>query len=83
MGEHHFALGPVALYGAHLLLAALSCYVLQGEVVGANAHQPGCRAALSGYPVIGFAILAAVAPMWLIPDRRMERINDNRTPTVD
>lgn len=83
MGERHLAQGPVALYGVHLLLAALSYYLLQGQVVGANAHQPGCRAALSGYPVVAFAILAAVAPMWLIPDRRMERINDNRTPTVD
>ncbi len=43
------------------------------------AYVAGIAAALSGYPMFGFAILGAVAIMWLIPDRRMERVIASRT----
>lgn len=48
MGENHFARGPVALYGANLLAAALSYYILQGRIVAAHEDDRSFRIALGG-----------------------------------
>lgn len=38
------------------------------------AYALGIVTALAGWPMIGFAILCAVALAWLVPDRRMEQV---------
>ncbi|MCB1381074.1 MAG: DUF1211 domain-containing protein [Alphaproteobacteria bacterium] len=38
------------------------------------AYALGTAAALAGWSMVGFAIFCAVALVWLIPDRRMERV---------
>lgn len=103
MGENHFSRDTVALYGANLLLSALSYYVLQGRIVAIHDKQAGfgsvigrdlkgkgsliayilgIAAALAGAPMISFSILSAVAIMWLVPDRRMERVIATRTDHI-
>ena len=96
MGENHFALWPVVLYGLNLFLCAVAYMVWSQFLVGYHGAESNIAKALShkgnvkgkislvGYvmgmalafvnPWLGFMCYVAVAMIWLIPDRRMERI---------
>ena len=96
MGENHFAPTPVALYGAVLLLCALSYYVLSRMLIRHDGGKSTIARALRGdfkgrisvvmYVVaiplsfvnrwLAVALYVAVAVMWLVPDRRIERVLD-------
>lgn len=43
------------------------------------AYIPGTLLALLGWPPLGFTVLVAVAVMWLVPDRRLERVIRQRS----
>ena len=96
MGENHFAPLPVALYGAVLLLCALSYHVLSRMLIRHDGGKSAIARALGGdvkgrisvvmYAVaiplsfvnrwLAVALYVAVAVMWLVPDRRIERVLD-------
>jgi uncharacterized membrane protein len=46
MGENHFARAPTIVYGAVLLLAAISYFVLQGRIIAEQWPQSALRAAI-------------------------------------
>jgi uncharacterized membrane protein len=86
MGENHFAPTPTALYGAVLLMAALAYWILQQAIIASEGSGSVLRSAVGtdwkgklspiAYVVaIGVAqvIYVAIALIWLIPDRRIER----------
>jgi len=94
MGENDFAKAPTAVYGATLLVAAVSYTVLQWAIVRSQGEDSVLktaigrdvkgRASLVMYavaipaallqPWVAYGLYAAVAAMWIIPDRRIERI---------
>src|SRR5262245_55859345 len=93
MGENHFAALPVALYGAVLLAAAISYWLLQQAIIASQGSASKLKAAVGrdrkgklsplfyvcGIAVSWFApwlaelLYVAVAIVWLVPDRRIER----------
>jgi uncharacterized membrane protein len=93
MGENHFAPVPVAMYGAVLLLSAISYFILARTLVRHEGEKSAIARALGGdfkgrisvviYAIaiplsfvsrwVAVALYAAVAVMWLVPDRRIER----------
>lgn len=93
MGENHFALWPVIVYGLVLFLAALSYTLLvivikktEGErslVVQAIGNDSKGKISLLFYiagvglsfinPWFGVALYFAVACVWFIPDKRIEK----------
>ena len=94
MGENRFAAVPTALYGAVLLMAAISYTLLQNRLVATNgrhavlAHAVGrdfkgkfsVVLYVSAIPLaflnqwISDALYVAVALMWIVPDRRIEKV---------
>jgi uncharacterized membrane protein len=94
MGENHFAAGPVALYGAVLLMAGLAYYLLSqclirfhgagsilGTAVGSDFKGKLSIAIYAAAILLsftnrwaGFGLYWVVATMWLVPDRRIERV---------
>jgi uncharacterized membrane protein len=96
MGENHFAPTPVALYGAVLLLSAVSYFILSRALVRHDGEKSAIARALGSdfkgrisvviYLVaiplayfnrwLSLGLYVAVAIMWLIPDRRIERVLD-------
>ena len=94
MGENQFADVPTAVYGAVLLAAAFSYYVLQWAIIRSQGEGSVLKAAIGGdvkgkaslvmyvvaipsalvQPWVAYGLYAAVAAMWLIPDRRIERV---------
>ncbi|OGR85593.1 MAG: hypothetical protein A2901_01945 [Elusimicrobia bacterium RIFCSPLOWO2_01_FULL_54_10] len=94
MGENHFASQPVAIYGAVLLMAAISYYILAHALVNHHGVESSLGRALGSdfkgkisvvlYALaipLSFAlrwaalgIYIGVAIMWLVPDRRIEKI---------
>ncbi|WP_243293309.1 TMEM175 family protein [Geothrix mesophila] len=94
MGGNHFAAGPVALYGAVLLMAALAYYLLSQCLIHHHGRGSLLEAAVGGdfkgkisiaiYASAiclsfvnrwaGFALYWVVALIWLVPDRRIEKI---------
>lgn len=94
MGENHFAVRPVAAYGAVLLMCAVAYYVLSLAIIREHGDDSLLKTAVgedrkgklslvlyaSAIPLaflerwIGFAIYWIVALIWLIPDRRIERV---------
>ena len=94
MGENHFAPTPVALYGAVLLLSAISYYILSRALIRHDgASSPLAKALGRDFKgrisvvlyvaaiALAFAnrwlsvgLYIAVAIMWLVPDRRIERV---------
>jgi uncharacterized membrane protein len=83
MGENHFASLPTALYGVVLLMAAYSYLVLQRAIVAVGADRKGlvsrlaymaAVAAAFARPWIAWALYVAVALLWFVPDRRIERV---------
>jgi uncharacterized membrane protein len=97
MGENHFAPMPVALYGAVLLLSAISYYILSRALIrhdGANSTLGravgkdfkgrisvviyiAAIALAFSYRWLSVGLYVAVAIMWLVPDRRIERTIDS------
>ena len=97
VGENHFAAGPLALYGAVLLMAGVAYYILQQVIIAHNPDAPVAKAVgrdLKGKlsPLIYLAAIGStlferwiaaalyvlVALIWLVPDRRMERVLEKR-----
>ena len=94
MGENHFASGPIALYGAVLLMAAIAYWVLQQTILAhegpdsklARAVGPDWKGKLSPLlylvaivlafyrPWVSGGLYGLVALIWLVPDRRIERL---------
>ena len=94
MGEAHFALWPVVLYGADLLLCSLAYYVLSRILIRDHGAQSLLATAVGrdlkgkissaiyavaialafASPWIAVALYVFVALMWLVPDRRIERV---------
>jgi uncharacterized membrane protein len=95
MGENNFAVGPVALYGFVLLLAACAYYILtltllahhgeDSELATAVGNDFKGRISIVIYVVaiilalvnvswLAGILYVAVAALWLIPDRRIEKV---------
>ena len=94
MGKRHDDALPAAVYGFVLLMAAISYFVLQQSIIGAEGADSVLAQAVGGdwkgkaSPVLYIvaiaaafwqewlaqSIYAAVALMWLVPDRRIERV---------
>ncbi|WP_210519436.1 TMEM175 family protein [Hymenobacter terricola] len=94
MGENHFALATLAVYGGLLLMAGVAYNVLQNCIIAIEGpHSTLARAVGRDYkgkaspplycagiaasfwnPWVAGGIYVAVALMWLIPDRRIERM---------
>jgi uncharacterized membrane protein len=97
MGENHFSALPTMLYGAVLLMAAVSYFILQHAIIVSQGHDSLLRKAVGrdwkGYlslalyvlaiaaalslPELSQAIYVLVALVWLLPDRRIERVLGN------
>jgi uncharacterized membrane protein len=93
IGENHFAVLPVALYGVVLLMSGVAYWLLSRTLATHHGEQSAlARAVGTDYKgiaslimyalAIGLAfinvwvacaIYVAVAGMWFIPDRRIER----------
>ena len=94
MGENHFAKWPVVLYGANLLMCAISYTILAFSLVKLHGKDSTLaramgkdykgKASIAIYILglacsfidsrIGFVLYIVVACIWLIPDKRIERI---------
>ena len=94
MGENHFALWPVVLYGIVLLGAAIAYFILVKTLLTVHGKDSVLATAigddfkgkisivfyLSGillafiHPLISFAFYTLVAIIWLVPDRRIEKV---------
>ena len=73
MGENHFTTVPTAVYGTVLLLAAIAYYILQSVIIAGQGCDSKLAAALF-QPWISCGIYVLVALLWLVPDRRIERL---------
>lgn len=67
MGHNHRAIAPSVLY-AVMVMAALAYFLLQGRIIASQGPVSLLRRA------VGQAVYALVALMWLVPDRRIERV---------
>jgi uncharacterized membrane protein len=94
MGENGFAPIPTALYGANLILAAISYTILQGAIIRADGEDAPLASAVGSdvkgkmslalylcaiviafyFTPIAHAIYVIVALIWLVPDRRIEKL---------
>ena len=94
MGENHFAEIPVALYGAVLLMSAISYYVLSRSLIKHDGRESLLGSAVGkdfkgrvsvviyvvAIPLsfvnrwIALGLYFSVAVLWLVPDRRIERM---------
>jgi uncharacterized membrane protein len=94
MGENHFSALPTMLYGAVLLMAAVSYFILQYAIIASQGPESLLRQAVGrdwkGWlslalyvvaisvalltPWLSQAIYVLVALVWLVPDRRIERM---------
>ena len=90
MGENNFAPLPTAAYGVSLLMPALAWQVMQWAIIRGHGHksifaQAFGRDLKGKISIVGIAlafvdpwaagtIYLLVALMWLIPDRRIERM---------
>lgn len=71
MGENHFAALAAALYGCVLLAAAIAYWMLQQCIISAQDPESPLRRAPES--VLGQLVYCAVALLWLVADRRIER----------
>ena len=94
MGEHPFASGPVAAYGAVLLASGGAYFLLSRLLIARHGAESVLARAVGGdgkgqislvmyavaivlaffAPRVSCALYVAVAVMWLVPDRRIERV---------
>jgi uncharacterized membrane protein len=93
MGENHFALWPVVIYGVDLILAAVAYTILVFAIIATDGPDSPLAKAVGTdqkgkisvalyasaialafvSPWISCALYVAVAVIWFIPDRRIER----------
>jgi uncharacterized membrane protein len=93
VGENHFALWPVVLYGCVLIMAAIAYFILSKALIKIHGKSSVLAKALGNdwkgkislvmyalgiglsfvHPWIGFSLYAAVASIWFIPDKRIEK----------
>jgi uncharacterized membrane protein len=80
MGENHFAALPVALYGSVLLMAGIAYYILSRALIRHHGQNSPLATAVGtdlkgkvSVVLYALGLYVAVAVMWLIPDRRIER----------
>jgi uncharacterized membrane protein len=90
LGDSHFAPVPVAAYGIVMLMAGVSYFVLSRVLV----HHHGRKGIVSllAYaaavglafvdPRISCALYVAVAILWLVPDKRIERTLASADPAA-
>jgi len=96
MGENHFAEVPVAVYGAILMMLAISYFILSRILIKHDGRDSTLATAVGTdfkgqISVVIYAVAipmsfanrwialggyAFVALMWLVPDRRIERVLD-------
>ncbi|HWU42074.1 MAG TPA: hypothetical protein VN132_01510, partial [Bdellovibrio sp.] len=94
MGENHFPVGPVALYGFNLMMSGIAYYILTRALLRVEGPESALARAVKCdnkgkisvvlYAIaigaaffqswISYLIYVGVAGMWLIPDRRIEKI---------
>jgi uncharacterized membrane protein len=94
MGENHFALWPVVLYGIVLLGAGLAYFILAQTLIAVHGKDSVLSTAIGDdikgkvslilyllgiflafiHPLISFFIYCVVAFIWVIPDRRIEKV---------
>jgi len=94
MGENHFAVWPVAVYGFVLGMAAIAYYILSRTLISRHGKDSALARALgrdfkgrlsvvvyaAATPLafvsrwIAVALYVLVAVMWLVPDRRLEKV---------
>jgi uncharacterized membrane protein len=79
VGDHPRAPWPAVVYGVVLLLAGVAWWILERAIISHEgpdcevARAVGSRVALAFvHPWLAFAVYAAVAFVWIIPDRRIE-----------
>jgi uncharacterized membrane protein len=96
MGENHFATVPTATYGAVMLMAGISYWILQQTLIRHDGNESLLAVAvgsdfkgklsplfyLLAIPAafvsrwLAGALYVGVALIWLVPDRRIERVLD-------
>lgn len=94
MGENHFGIMPVGVYGANLMLCAIAYAILQRSIIAVQGPHSLLRTAVGTdwkgklspvlylvaivaanfVPQLSVMLYVIVAAMWLIPDRRIERV---------
>jgi uncharacterized membrane protein len=72
IGENHLAPLPTAAYGVVLLMAALAYFVLQQTIIARQGRDSLLKSAVGGW--IATSLYTFVALIWLVPDRRIERV---------
>jgi uncharacterized membrane protein len=87
MGEHPFMPLPTAVYGVSLLMPGLAWVVMQRTIYRAEGRDRKGTISLLLYasgvglsfvaPWAALLCYAAVALIWLMPDRRIERLADH------
>ena len=71
MGENHFRPLPVALYAVVLLMSAVAYTLLVRVLVKYHGHDPPL-AFVNEW--ISMGLYVAVAALWFVPDRRIEKV---------
>jgi uncharacterized membrane protein len=94
MGENHFALWPVLVYGGNLLGCSIAFGILVRFLIHANGKDSMLAKAVGQdwkgnvstaiyvlgiglafvHPLLGIACFVAVAVIWFVPDKRIERV---------
>jgi len=98
MGENHFEVWPVALYGIDLLMAGIAYTILAKCLVAVHGIESAIGLAIGKdrkgilsivmyiigislsfvSPWLGFFIYVSVALIWFIPDRRLEKKQEEK-----
>lgn len=95
MGENHFTLWPIVLYGTVLMMAGVAYYLLVRSLLAVPGNPKLAKAIgndrkgklsillyLIAIPLafirpgITLGLYITVAAMWFIPDKRIERLNN-------
>lgn len=94
LGDTEGAMIPTAIYGASLILPAISYFILQTLIVRADGPDSPLARAIGGdwkgklspllyalgivvafvQPMMSWLLYVAVAVIWLVPDKRIERV---------
>ena len=90
MGEHNFEQNPIILYGFVLLMNAISYWILANLIIKTKEKSLKLQNDIKGklsmvfyilgivfsflHPTIGILLYAIVAFMWLIPDKKIEKM---------
>jgi len=94
MGNTHFEVWPVAVYGIDLLFASVAYFVLAHSLISLHGRESALATALGEdfkgkisvgiyalsiplafvNPLISCLLYVIVSVMWLVPDRRIEKV---------